>query len=387
MTFSKVASLNGVHMFLKSQNIDLQDTETPDTSIVWKEFANCITLIVVASGTSKYILERFLEAVFSAMVLVAGMDEIKNLRNVERLKRDLRICNPIIDKLLECMDIGDRNSSKTDFIDMTSCIMSPENYLLQSCLEMFMECLDSMYGCVIIHGCTAVATESWWDLDPIERKLLVMAVTSDTQSSALDLPVFLPNRSPNVAFRLVSITLVNGVEVLGLCGPSPELTEVERLAVQCWRSHIEVLRTAEEAYPRNIPAGIIPDSGILAFLLVNYKLGKFVISRNSQQSKIRIAASHRLDILRTFYYQAVENFLIPRQSGNIEEEESMKNEGKSFGGGRETYWCSEYHKCHALKENDYVMCTLYTSVVPTHTMRFITQKTLKTLLADKQVCW
>lgn len=132
MSFSKVASLNGVHMFLKSQNIDLKDTETPDTCVVWKEFANSITLIAVASGTAKYVLERFLEAVFSAMILVAGIDEIKNLRNVERLKRDLRACNPIIDKLLECLDIGDRNSSKTDLIGMTSCILCPENYLLQA---------------------------------------------------------------------------------------------------------------------------------------------------------------------------------------------------------------------------------------------------------------
>lgn len=69
-----------------------------------------------------------------------------------------------------------------------------------------------------------------------------------------------------MAFRLVSITLVNGVEILALCGPSPELTEVERLAVQCWRSNIEVLRAAEQSYPRNFPAGITLDSGILGFV-------------------------------------------------------------------------------------------------------------------------
>ena len=154
-----------------------------------------------------------------------------------------------------------------------------------------MECLDSMFGCIVIHGHLAVATESWWDLDPVERKLLVMAVSSNNHCSARDLPVFLPNKSPTVstentitkkfaciflfqlivifsqvAFRLVSITLINGVQVLALCGPSPELAEVERLAVQCWRSNLEVLRTAEQSYPRNFPSTTTLDSGILALV-------------------------------------------------------------------------------------------------------------------------
>lgn len=132
MTFSKVASLNGVHMFLKSQCIELLNTELPDATLVWKEFSESVTLIAAASGTTKYILRKFVEAVFSAMVLIAGMDEIKNLRNIERLKRDLRASNFIIDKLLDCLDIGDRSSSRIDFINMTDCILCPENHLLQA---------------------------------------------------------------------------------------------------------------------------------------------------------------------------------------------------------------------------------------------------------------
>lgn len=131
MPFSKMASLNGVHMFLKSQNMELLCTDMPDTSVVWKEFEESILLIAIASGTTNNVLNRFLEAVFNAMILIVGIDELKNPRNVERLKRDLRVCNPIIDRLLECLDIGDRICTKTDLIDMTDSIMSPENYLLQ----------------------------------------------------------------------------------------------------------------------------------------------------------------------------------------------------------------------------------------------------------------
>lgn len=124
-----------------------------------------------------------------------------------------------------------------------------------------------------------------------------------------------------------------------------------------------------------------------------------MLSRNSQNSKNRVSGTHRLDILRTFYYQAVDTFLLSSKSGESIAEDYRSEESSGdkksrkesttryFEGAKETYWCSEYHKCHALREGDQIFCVLYTSIVPTHTMRLITQKTLKTLLADKQVFW
>ena len=91
-----------------------------------------------------------------------------------------------------------------------------------------------------------------------------------------------------------------------------------------------------------------------------------------------------MDILRTFYYQAVETFLVTEKSEQCDPHDVDK---QTFVGAKETYWCSEYHKCHAVKEGDQILCLLYTSTVPTHTMRLITQRTLKALLADKQICW
>lgn len=55
--------------------------------------------------------------------------------------------------------------------------------------------------------------------------------------------------------------------------------------------------------------------------------------------------------------------------------------------GIETYWCSEFHKCHALKINDNILCVLYNSAVPTHALNAITEKSFKQLISDKQVCW
>lgn len=105
-------------------------------------------------------------------------------------------------------------------------------------------------------------------------------------------------------------------------------------------------------------------------------------SKNPQATnKKSSGSSHRLDILRTFFYRTVIPFLIVTSDDDKIQQENNLNIGT------ETYWCSEYHKCHAAKNNDNILCVLYNSSVPTHAMNLITQRTLKQLILDKQVCW
>ena len=119
--------------------------------------------------------------------------------------------------------------------------------------------------------------------------------------------------------------------------------------------------------------------------MANYKIGKFVLSRNTHNSKNHLSGTHRLDTIRSFFHHAVETFLIPKQTKNSSQEILEDNNG--LPKAKETYWCSEYLKCHAIIEKDHIFCALYTSSVTTHTMRIITKKTLKLFLSDKQVCW
>lgn len=51
--------------------------------------------------------------------------------------------------------------------------------------------------------------------------------------------------------------------MLALCGPNPDLSEIERFAVQCWKNSIDALHSAEQCYPRNLPASINLDSETL----------------------------------------------------------------------------------------------------------------------------
>ena len=86
------------------------------------------------------------------------------------------------------------------------------------------------------------------------------------------------------------------------------------------------------------------------------------MSRNVQQASKR-TGTHRLDILRTFFHQAVdvvENEL----KLSIFYDKNTENIINS-----EQYWSADYHKCHFLAQDDHILCVLYISAIQNHTMR------------------
>lgn len=50
-----------------------------------------VVVIGIASGCSLDVLNKLLETVFSCTVLIVGRDELKMQRNVEKIKRELRV--------------------------------------------------------------------------------------------------------------------------------------------------------------------------------------------------------------------------------------------------------------------------------------------------------
>ncbi|KAG8328034.1 protein fuzzy homolog [Homalodisca vitripennis] len=367
LEFSVIGSLNGVHMFSKSQKVILDNTQTQDSSIVWKDFEDSVTLIAVGSPASEGTLKELVQAVFQAMVLSVGLEEIKVIRSVERLKRDLRTCYPIIDRLLECLDTGERTSVRTPLLPLAEVVLHEENSVLQARLDSFAETLETLFACLLLDGCIAVATPGWWELAVEERKLLGLVVAANANTTSIDIPVFLPCKSPSVPFRLVGVCLLSGVWVCGLCGPTPDLVTVEQLAAGWWRRSLPTLSSALHA-PATLPASLQLHQGIQGLLLVHCEVGKFVLCHNSANKKDSRPPS---DVLRNFYYHTA----IHLHKQDLPQKVL------------ESYWCSEYHKVHALRSGSNLLCVLYSSAVPTHTMRLMTQQTLQAIVADKQLCW
>ncbi|XP_065159346.1 protein fuzzy homolog isoform X2 [Atheta coriaria] len=373
-------------MFGKTQKLELLNTTSEDHVITWKEYYDSLVFIGISTGCTISVLRKAIECAMQAIILIVGIDEVKSQRNIDRLKRELRVCYPLIDRILDSIDSGDnQNQHPSDLIDLVEVIMTPENHLIQIVLDSYTECVDSVYCCVLINGKIAAATEDWWSLHPIELKLLANLATIENTMTSKDIPVFLPYKSPNVAFRFVAVTISPDIQVCNLCGPTPALEDIEHSAAQCFKSNLDVLEAAAECHPRNFPDSPdwVLDSNILGLLMINVKFGKFMMSKLVPQASKKSASSHRLDILRTFYYQTIsDHFLANANTESVKDNQLTQTEAT------ETYWCSEYHKCHALKSNDIILCVLYNSNVLIPMMRSLTQNTLKVFLgSDKQTCF
>ncbi|GFR89540.1 protein fuzzy homolog [Elysia marginata] len=120
LPFPVIGSLNAVHMFAANHDAVLKSTTTDDAQIIWKEFENSLVLILVhgrdaaaegdgggggggggssadsADGEGQYggqLLpgERLLQLVWDSMVLLYGKEDLVNIRNVERFKKEIKV--------------------------------------------------------------------------------------------------------------------------------------------------------------------------------------------------------------------------------------------------------------------------------------------------------
>ncbi|XP_026469258.1 protein fuzzy homolog isoform X1 [Ctenocephalides felis] len=394
LPFSTVGALKGIHLFCKTYSYDLQSTKIKNGSIVWKEFYDSIILIIISPTTTEIVLQEFLSKVFCAMVFYVGLDQLKDIKSVERLKRDLRPCMSLVEKMLENLNTE---------INYTECILGPDTNVLASCLESFSEQIESPFCCLLINNRLSIATEAWWTLHFFERQLLSLVALLDPAStnSVKELPVFLLHKSPNVAFRLIWTPVSSSSIILALCGPTPDASEITNIIQMSWQKAHEALAAALLCAPRNFPLHIQIDPTVLGILLINFKIGKYVISRSPQLTGLKrsVSGAHRVDVLHAFHNQIIKTTMAANRfnddntSNSLGSTSSRGNKSPHnqicdlFWNGFESYWCSEYHKCHCLVEGDNMMCIMYTSVMPVCTMRIVTQKTLKLFLTDKHIHW
>ncbi|XP_032695147.1 protein fuzzy homolog isoform X2 [Lontra canadensis] len=262
LPFSVIGSLNGVHMFGQNLEVQLSSARTEDTTVVWKSFHDSITLIVLSSeeGTSELRLERLLQMVFGAMVLLVGLEELTNIRNVERLKKELR-----------------------------------------EALSGFAEAAGTAFGSLVVSGRVVAATESWWRLGTPEAVLLPWLVGSLPPQAARDYPVYLPHGSPTVPHRLLTLTLLPGLELCLLCGPRPPLSQLDpQLLDRWWQPVLDPLRACVPLGSRALPDGFPLHTDILGLLLLHLELKRclFTVEPSGVQEP---SPEHRRRLLRSFY--------------------------------------------------------------------------------------
>ncbi|XP_032869165.1 protein fuzzy homolog isoform X2 [Amblyraja radiata] len=384
LPFSVIGSLNGVHMFGSNQDVLLTSTCTDNTRVCWRVFRDSITLIVMSSeeDASDLYLSRLLDNVFGAMVLVIGLDDLVNLKNVERLKRELRACYKLIDSLLTASDwIGDL----TLCVD---CIVSPDAAILQEALEVFVAAAQSNFGCLMVMGKVVVATEKWWRLAAQEVVLLTWLVGSLAPNSSRDYPIYLPQGSPTVPHRLLTFQLVPGVDVCLLCGPTPSLQQVQtELVERFWNPVLEPLKTCLSLHQCTFPICIPLHHSIIGLLLINREQNKNLFTlqphgvESSQLPATVLSPERRRSVLRQFYTLAVSAYFPAEAS---EDKPVLLEE---FHAGfthspTECYVAADDHKSYGIQTRQHQLLLTFTPETPTFTLRNIATKTLNLLTKE-----
>ncbi|XP_073914096.1 protein fuzzy homolog isoform X2 [Castor canadensis] len=285
LPFSVIGALNGVHMFGQNLEVQLSSARTEDTTIVWKSFHDSITLIVLSSeeGISELRLERLLQMIFGAMVLLVGLEELTNIRNVERLKKELR-----------------------------------------EALAGFAEATGTAFVSLMVSGRVVAATEGWWRLGMPEAVLLPWLVGSLPPQAARDYPVYLPHGSPTVPHRLLTLTLLPGLELCLLCGPRPSLSQLDaQLLERWWQPLLDPLRACLPLGSRALPDGFPLHTDILGLLLLHLELKRCLFTVEPLGDK-EPSPEQRRRLLRNFY-TLVTTTHFPPEPGPMEKAEDMVN--------------------------------------------------------------
>ncbi|XP_059046579.1 protein fuzzy homolog isoform X2 [Achroia grisella] len=388
--FSTIASLHGINMFSKCHKISMVNTHVDNGTIIWKEYCKSITLIGVATGGLECDLELLLSCVHDVMVFSIGKKELENMKNIDQVKRDLRPCYPILDYLLESLDPNAVSSSfPTLVLDLIQSILCPQAQQLQQALDNYAENVTGRWACLAIHGHLVATSSDFDELDPREARLLLLLAAAQDGAPLRDTPVYLPLMSPDVAFRAVTCKLLADVYVVVICGATPPLSQIDEIVLQCWETYAQTIKEAKLVYPRNFPISITFESSVLGILLININKRRCVFSRHlhaSVQKTRSMSGAHRMDILRTFYVTTARD-LAPElkvKDHNNEGHSAVSDLGDCIC---ETYWSSEYHKCHGQRSGNILCCVLYASTVHTHAMRMITSQILQELNTNKEICW
>lgn len=134
----------------------------------------------------------------------------------------------------------------------------------QGILNCFAESVGTVFGCLRVSGKVAAATPNWWTLDSVELLQIQLLLSNERYDTGIDIPIYLPVRSPKIPFRLVQWKLTQNSDVCLLCGPTPSLADLEKEVKRFWRTAFALLKSAESCYPANIPLDITLDKNVLS---------------------------------------------------------------------------------------------------------------------------
>ncbi|CAL4170669.1 unnamed protein product, partial [Meganyctiphanes norvegica] len=385
--YALVGSLNGVHVFGESHGVTLCSTRTQNATITWKTYQDSVRLVLIRGSecvgdSSDGIL---LDLVFSSLVLLLGLDTLTTATNIERLKRDIRPSFPLLDELLARAIGCDDHPGFSHLTGCAECLVAPEHNGLQVDVEKFAEGGDSTYSCLMLGGAVVCGTKNFWSLSNTELVLLTLLVNTNIATTARDLPIYLPNKSPNVPFRMLVVRLTGHVSVVTLCGPTPTLAEMIRAATSFWAPSYQTLEALTTLLPWNITPNILSqlDHSVIGLLLVNYDVKRSVscvhLSEDNHRSR-SIGVTKKMSALRSAYRTLLGPLMQPPA---MPPEDVPVLQFHHNHIPLETYVSTELYKIYLIQSSPYQLLVLFPAALPVHIARQVSHRTLSLFTKGK----
>nr|SVE91179.1 EOG090X07E6 [Daphnia sinensis] len=378
-----IAALNKLNSFTKCRNLPTKllgifALHLPRLTTVAPEERRYspVTISADTSLTTVH-LKHILDLVSHTMVFYLGLEELVNVKNIERLKKDLKVCYPLIDTILDGLNPKEDLEEFCDLTDYTDVLSCPERSTFEGILNCFAESVGTVFGCLRVRSKVAAATPNWWTLDSVELLQIQLLLSNERYDTGIDIPIYLPVRSPKIPFRLVQWKLTQNSDVCLLCGPTPSLADLEKEVKRFWRSAFALLKSAESCYPANIPSDITLDKNVLSYLVMNTEKRRSLSSLSPHTTSgdvhSHLTSVRKRDILRTFYKTIVGTMIdLPGSTQTV---------------SKEVFMNFEYYSLHALVSDVYLILVLYPSGLHNHYLRSITRTTLKILTHEKNCKW
>uniref|UniRef100_A0A1I8GNN2 BCL domain-containing protein n=2 Tax=Macrostomum lignano TaxID=282301 RepID=A0A1I8GNN2_9PLAT len=142
------------------------------------------------------------------------------------------------------------------------CGQASEEAALDRALAAYLAKFTCQYGCLLVAGRRAAASQQWRLLSATEQILLGHLALAAADGGSADVPVYIGSLSKTLVFRLAAVTLLPGVCALCVCGGQPTLTDILRHAEAAWTPVSGVLCQALGSVQRSLPDKLNLDPNI-----------------------------------------------------------------------------------------------------------------------------
>ena len=373
--FATLAALNGVNLFSRLNDADLQATSTKHSKIRWKVYVNNIVLILVASTNgiddnyyTDKILENLLERVFEALVFCSCLDEISNSQNVERLKRSLKSAYPFVDFLLQ--HLLDRDSHIymiTNSVNYSLVDQSTSDFL-STVSESIAQVAQTDFVSVVINRKLVFATKGWWTrIAPTKDAAVTLSFVDyiipeleRETKNIKDTQVFLPENCPNSVTRLIVAKLHLSVYIIVLCDEKPSVDIITN-ALNVLKESENCLTNFRRLESVPIHLKLIVNEHIQSLIVYKHEQNLLVMQGNTDSSTLHLLAT----------------------MGEISSQQTDKQSRSSFK-PHESYLKVKNHHCYSVSHEHNKIFLLFSNTLAIEAVREISLQTLF-VLKDKKV--